>query len=774
MRPRDLETLEFPRVLEAIAAGTRSPAGRQAVLDLRPAASPSEAGPRLDTLDELVGLVVEAGRPPVGDTPLLARALAAAAPEGAALEPGRLAEVRNVLATATQVRIYLYRDPDRFPHLSARADALPVVPDLEVALDAALDEAGRVRDDATPELAAARAATRELRVQVEARLMRLVRDPAMSDVLGEQYVTVRNGRYVVPIRTAAAGGVEGVIQDRSGSGETVFVEPLFAVALNNRLLLATRDEEAEERALRMALTTLVRAHAAELVAVESALAAADALAAAADFAIRHGCTRPALGADDIALSEVRHPLLLTVGRAVVPVDLRVPADRRGFAITGPNAGGKTVALKALGLCAVMAHAGLFVPAAAGSRLPHLTGVLVDVGDEQSIDRDLSTFTGHVENLAAIAAATRPGVLVLLDEPGAGTDPVEGAALATGLLTDLLERGPWLVFTSHFPQVKTFALASPLLDVAAFDVDPETGAPRFRLSYHTVGQSLALPIARRHGFPPRALAVAEHLLAGAGESRALTDAVARLEETRRGYEEERGALGRERAMLAASRAGTEALQEELRARKQRRWEEDLDESRRFLRDLEARGRALLEELRARPDPAVLRGFARDAAAEVAAQAATVSPPPPAGRAPVPGDTVEVVGRGIRGELVEIAGERARIQRGGLRFEVPAGQLRVVSAPPPRERVVVEVPRPATDEDEINLIGRRAREALDALGTFLDRAVRSGLAEVRVVHGLGTGALRRAVHEFLDASPYCAAHRDAEPSAGGAAVTIAALR
>src|SRR4029077_16493997 len=248
-------------------------------------------------------------------------------------------------------------------------------------------------------------------------------------------------------------------------------------------------------------------------ALEVALADSDALGAAAAFARLHDCTRPGLGGDHVRLLAARHPLLLLSGRAVVPVDLELRAGQRGLAVTGPNAGGKTVALKTLGVCALMAQSGLFVPAAEGSRLPCFQAVLADIGDEQSIERDLSTFTGHAENLAAIAAAAGPGCLLLLDEPGAGTDPVEGAALAVGVLTDLLARGPLLVFTTHFPQVKTFALAEPALEVAAFDLDPGSGAPRSRLDYHSVGQSLALPIARRHGLPARALEIAERLLAG---------------------------------------------------------------------------------------------------------------------------------------------------------------------------------------------------------------------------------------------------------------------
>jgi DNA mismatch repair protein MutS2 len=540
LRPRDLETLEFPRVLEAVAALTRSAAGRAAGRRLHPATTHAEAVHRLDTLGELIALTASEGEPPLGDVPLLGPTLAAAAPEAAVLDARGLADVRDLLTVARHVRVHLRRDPQRFPRLAALADALPAVREVAAALGAALDDGGHVRDDASPGLAAARAAVRDLRVEVEARLLRMVHDPALGDVVGDQYVTIRNGRFVIPVRAAAAGAVDGVVQDRSGSDETLFIEPLFAVELNNRLLLATKTEEIEERRVRAVLTALVRAHATELAAVEEGLAGTDALQAAGAFAGRHSCTRPTLGGPGIDLVAARHPLLLVAGRPVVPVDVRVGADQRGLAITGPNAGGKTVALKTLGLCVLMAQAGLFIPAAPGSRLPLFDAVLGDIGDEQSIERDLSTFSAHAVNVAAIAAAATPTALILLDEPGVGTDPIEGAALAVGVLSDLLERGPVLVFTTHFPQVKTFVLAEPRLEVAAFDVDPVTGAPRYQLAYHTVGQSLALPIARRHGVPERALETAERVLTG--ESRSLVAAVDRLEGSRRAFEARRARGG----------------------------------------------------------------------------------------------------------------------------------------------------------------------------------------------------------------------------------------
>jgi DNA mismatch repair protein MutS2 len=430
MPARDLDTLEYARVLEAVASLARSAAGRRAVLELAPASETAEAERRLALLGELIALATEAGAAPTADVPLLAPALAAAAPEGATLEPRRLAEVRDVLATARRVRAHLRRAPDRFSAVAALGDRLADVPELSGPLADVLDETGQVRDDASPALAAARAVTRELRTEMEARLLRMVRDPDMAAVVTEQYVTVRNGRFVVPVRVAAAGTIAGVVQDRSASGETVFLEPLFAVELNNRLLLAAKDEEAEERRVRAELTTLVRTHAAALDALERELAGVDALGAAAAFSTRHACTRPTLGANDVELRAARHPLLLDAGRHVVPIDLRVPAGRRGLAITGPNAGGKTVALKTLGLCAAMAHAGLFVPAGRAAASPRsATSSSTSATSSRSIG--ICRPSRATCDLARIAAAAHPGALVLLDEPGAGTDPIEARRSRSG-------------------------------------------------------------------------------------------------------------------------------------------------------------------------------------------------------------------------------------------------------------------------------------------------------------------------------------------------------
>jgi DNA mismatch repair protein MutS2 len=339
LRPRDLDTLELPRVLAAVATHARSAAGRDAVVALVPSTGRDGVERRLEITAELVAFEAQAGRVPTADVPLLAPALADATPEGAALEPRRLLDVRDVLDVSRRVAAYLRRDPTAFPALAALADTLVDLRDLRTTLARILDDAGQIREDASPTLAAARAAVRELRAQLEQRLLVVVRDPTHADLVTDQYVTVRNGRYVVPIRTAAAWSFGGVVQDRSSSDETVFIEPLFAVELNNRLLLAAKTEEAEERRVRVELTDLVRINTDALAALESALADVDARAAIAAFAIAHRATRPTLGTPDVVLRAARHPLL-EQHRTVVPIDLCLRDDQRGLAITGPNAGGR--------------------------------------------------------------------------------------------------------------------------------------------------------------------------------------------------------------------------------------------------------------------------------------------------------------------------------------------------------------------------------------------------------------------------------------------------
>ncbi|HSP97024.1 MAG TPA: endonuclease MutS2 [Candidatus Dormibacteraeota bacterium] len=781
MRPRDLSALDFPRVTARVADFAASSAGQERCRALAPTADRRAADAALERAWQLHLLLERHGDPPLPAFADVRPQLRSAAHEGFVLDGKALVAVRDTLAAIRAVGAFFRRHAEAAPALAGLPERLVAFPSLEAELGRALDDEGNVLDAASPALARVRASIRRLRDGLQRKLEELVARRGLAEVISDDYVTLRNNRFVVPVRAGAVGQLPGVVQDRSVSGETLFVEPLFAVEMNNELLLAVREEELIVQRILTDLTGLAGAEHAAITASIDALVEVDCLVAAARFARTYRCTRPSFSDLTIELRAARHPGLLFTGRPVTPIDVLLPADRRVLVVTGPNTGGKTVALKTLGLCALMAQSGLLIPAAEGARLPCFAAIFADVGDEQSIERNLSTFSAHVANLCEIAAAGVGGALVLLDEPGVGTDPEEGAALAVGLLRWFDAHGAHLALTTHYTPLKLLALDDPRCAVAAVDVDVESLTPRYRLVYDSIGRSLALPIARRLGLPAAILDTAagvqpEH-------ARLLNAALERLERTRAALEARLGEAAAQARIQAENATESTRLLGELRERRRSAWQEEVREARAFLRQLKAEGRAQLEGLRGVAEArAALDRFTREQEAAIAAReqvedvapaAPASAPPAVAGRVAV-GDTVAVGDRGIEGELLAVDGARAWIQRGTMRFEVPAAQLRrVAPATAPRTSVVLT---PASEESglgELNVIGLRAREALDRLEGFLDRAVRAGQESVRIVHGIGSGALRRAIQDHLATSPYCAGFRGGESNEGGAGVTVATL-
>jgi DNA mismatch repair protein MutS2 len=781
MRPRDLAALDFFRVAARVADFAASAAGQERCRGLTPTADRAAADHALERAWQLHRLLEQHGDPPLPAFADVRPQLRSAAHEGFVLDGKALVAVRHTLAAIRGAGAFFRRHAEQAPTMADVAARLVAFPALEAELTRALDDDGNVLDAASPALARVRASIRRLRDGLQRKLEELVGRRGLGDVIADDYVTLRNNRFVVPVRAAAVSQLPGVVQDRSVSGETLFVEPLFAVEMNNELLLAVREEELIVQRILTDLTGLAGAEHAAITASIDALVEVDCLVAAARFARTYRCTRPSFSDYAIELRAARHPGLLFTGRAVTPIDVVLPADRRVLVITGPNTGGKTVALKTLGLCALMAQSGLLIPAGEGGRLPCFAAIFADVGDEQNVERNLSTFSAHVANLCEIAAAGVRAALVLLDEPGVGTDPEEGAGLAVGLLRWFDAQGAHLAITTHYTPVKLLALDDPRCAVAAVDVDVESLTPRYRLVYDSIGRSLALPIARRLGLPAAILDIAAGVQPEHG--RVLNAALERLERTRAELEARLGAAAEQARLQAENAAESTRILGELRERRRTAWQEEVREARAFLRQVKAEGRAQLEGLRGvAAARAALDRFAREQEAAIAAreQLEDVAPPPPvpaagppAGRVAV-GDTVALGDRGIEGELLAVDGARAWIQRGTMRFEVPADQLRKVgAAAPPRTSVAV---LPASEESglgELNVIGLRAREALDRLEGFLDRAVRAGQETVRIVHGIGSGALRRAIQDHLATSPYCAGFRGGEANEGGAGVTVASL-
>lgn len=779
MRIRDLEALEFPRVCAQLATFAASSAGQEACRAVRPTTEPLEAHDRIERTRACVHLIEEHGAPLLDAFADIRTHLRTAAHEGFVLDGKALVEVRETLRCARETGAFFRRHAVPASPLAAIPTTLSVFPLLEKSLDRALDDNGAVVDNASDELARIRKTIRALRDTVTRRLEALVDRSSMADVVSDTFVTIRNNRFVVPIRAGALSRVQGVVQDRSMSGETFFVEPLFAVELNNDLLLAVREEEAIVHRILADLTALVRAEHDQILTTFAALVDVDLLLALAKFARVYDCTTPSFTSAAIHLRAARHPVLLFTGRTVTPIDLTVPDDRRVLVVTGPNTGGKTVALKTLGLCALMAQSGFLIPAANGAQLPCFSAVLADVGDAQNIERNLSTFSAHIANLCDILAGDLLAgdlrrALVLLDEPGVGTDPDEGAALAIGLLQHLERLRAHVAITTHYNPVKLFALGDAACIVAAVDFDVETLTPQYRLLYHSLGRSLALPIAERLGLPAPVLAAAR--AAQAPEARTLADALDQLDTIRRRYEAELQTATERGVAIVADQEETRRLLAEARERRQKVWGEELRDARDLVRRLKAEGREVIAELRCGGDRSTLNTFVREAEQVLRAHAVEPEAPVAARGAPGPimkGDLVEFGDRGIRGELLEIDGERAWIQRGTLRFEVPASQLRRVGRESAPAVQVQLVQRDENTASEISLVGLRAREAVDQLHRFLDHAVQSQHRGVRIIHGLGSGALRHAVRDYLATSPYCSGFRPGAPNEGGDGVTMVEL-
>lgn len=777
MRPRDLKALGFDIVVNRVADFAASPGGKAACRSLSPTADITDASNSLEATWQCLRLIERNGLLPLGEFPDVRAAIGGATHEGFTLDGPSLVNVRTVLQVARSAHAFLGKHAGDLSHLEPYSARILLLPVLRATLERTLDGEGGVTDDASDELAEVRRTLRHLRDRVTKRLDHLLSRPGMEDLLSDRYVTLRNNRFVIPVKTAAAAQVGGVVQDRSVSGETTFIEPLFAVEMNNQLLIAAREEERLVRRVLADLTALVRAEADTVHSTYAALVQLDALHARARFASEYRCTQPRFDRNEVRLLRARHPGLMVTDREVVPIDLMVPRDRSVLIISGPNTGGKTVALKTFGLLALMAQSGLLVPVDEDACLPCFTAVFADVGDEQSIEHSLSTFSGHVANLVDILGRHQSGCLVLLDEPGVGTDPEEGSALGIGVIQVLREMGALTAVSTHFAAIKTFALSDESCVTAATQFDLDTMTPSYSLSYNSIGESMALPIARRLGLPEAALRLAEE--AQTTSAKALAAAMERLQSTRRDYERRLAAIESREAEAVAAQRQSEALLTELREKRKRRWADELREARAFVREVRERGRQLLAEIeQGRADRRALDEFAKTQVTAISKHdRVEADQVPTATGVPLPGDEIQVADTGIRGELLSVQGERAWIQRGSMRFEVPSKELRKVGPPsskqPSAQPISILTAPPDDTARELNLVGLRTREAVGELDAFLDRAVRSGHASVRIIHGLGSGALRRVVADYLSTSPYCTSFRSAEPGEGGAAITLATL-
>ena len=767
-----LEALEFPAIRERVARATATEYGAELARTLAPAADPDEVARRQALTAEAIALLGAGEEPPLEGIHDV-REVAALAARGGALTAGALRHAGDTVTGSLRVRAAL-----ESPLLAAIAAAVdPGLKPLADSIDrAVLEEGSDLKDNATPALRKLRGELRTGRQRVADKLEQLVRKAGISEHLQESFVTQRAGRPVLAVKASSRSGVPGIVHDTSDSGQTLFVEPFEAVELSNRLSEAVSAEREEVERILRELSASVGEHAEALTASVEATAAID-LVVALGTVSRGWRGAPVAVVDEVRLLGARHPLLDPA--TAVPIDLDL-GGLRALVISGPNTGGKTVALKTLGLFALLHQSGLRPPAHTAA-LPVFDAVLADIGDRQSIEMSLSTFSGHVANLVEILGAAGARSLVLLDEVAAGTDPIEGSALAQALVARLAEQARLTVVTTHYAELKEWASASERVENAATGFDPKTHAPLYRIALGRPGTSHALQVAERLGLDAAVVADARERVAP--ERLRIEELLSDAEAAERGAAEERAAAVAERAAvadaLARAREREAALEREIaavQAGAAAERERALADARRDLADAREELRVLRDEIRVarrtrRDEPERDRrlGAASQRAERAERAIRALDAPLPSTGPLAAGDPVEAPALGVHGTIAAIEGDEAEVVGpAGHRIRIPLSRLlpsrRRVEEPEAPVRVLAAAS--ADVSDELDVRGHRAQDAREAVRSFVDDAALAGLPSVRVVHGRGTGAVRAAVREELDAHPLV--DRRESDSADGATV------
>ena len=812
-------TLEFDRVVEVVASHALTPLGADALAQMRPLADRGAVRTALAHTTEGVrflaanegGLPLEAPR----DLAAILSRLAIEAHPLAAIDLRKLADFLQSLERSCQAVRTAGGGP--YPALTAIANGSAAWTRECEDVARKIDAAGDVEDDASPELKAIRGRLRKQRNRLRGNLESFLRNRDTVKYLQERVVTERNGRFVLIVRSEHRTAIPGIVHGSSTSGASLFLEPLSTVDLNNEIVALEQHEEEEVGRVLMGLSSAFRRRAADLRRTLTAATDLDVVQARAAFAAVTGAAEPRLADDEtFELRAARHPLLTSAVTSrldgppgadapeePVPVDIVMRPPDRALIVTGPNTGGKTVALKTAGLLALMAQAGLHVPAAEGSVIPVFRSVFADIGDEQSIAANLSTFSGHLSNIVSMDRRLALPGLVLLDEVGAGTDPVEGGALGCAVVEHFRARGAHVIATTHDDVLKSYGATTAGAAVAAFGFDPETFAPTYRLIYGSAGRSLALEIAGRLGLAPEIIAAAADRR-DAREAQ-LAEHLARIDADRRKLDELREELAkRDRSLTAraAEMAGLERELEEREADGRKRLDQSLGERLRSARGeideivggLRERVAALEREAAGRidnreralstGDSGALRAEAQSALEEVARKMEVpAGEAPPAPAAPSldveVGAWVTVSTLGVDGAVRSLHGADADVEVHGKRLRVPLASLRAASGRPraprrPDSSVAIHVEEPVGPLEELNVIGCRVEEALSRVEKHLDHALMSETRTVRFVHGHGTGQLRRSIRRFLDTHPCVRRVSAAPPEDGGGAVTIAELK
>ena len=782
MKERTLRVLEFTRIREMLAEGALTEAGAEKCRGLEPADDLATAQALQAETEEAAVILQYSGGHPMTAFPDIRPALAICG-KGGSLSAGMLLNVAELLRASRAARDALVTDRENTPILKAKAEGLFVARNIEKDITDAIISEDEIADRASSELMNIRRHLRGAQDRIRDKLNQMIRSAALQKALQDPIITVRNNRYVLPVRAEFRSSVPGLVHDQSSSGATLFIEPMAAVEMGNELKQWELKEQQEIERILAALSAEVAPYAASMEETEDLLAELDFIFAKGMLSRRFVCVSPKLNNEGrLKIIRGRHPLIDP--EKVVPSTIWLGEEFTTLVITGPNTGGKTVTLKTVGLFTLMAQAGLQVPADLGTELAVFEQVFADIGDEQSIEQSLSTFSGHMTNIVEIMHEVTPRDLVLFDELGAGTDPTEGAALAQSILTRLLHIGVRTLATTHYSELKAFALTTKGVENASVEFDVETLRPTYRLSIGVPGKSNAFEISRRLGLPENLIDASRKLLSG--NAIRFEDVIANAEYHRQVAEKERQLAEEASRETVRLRNEAEQLRKEMEQKRTEQLRKAREDAKRIVDQARRESESVIAELKkmkknaAAGDVNELRRRLDKESDELAEGLG--QPAPESGEAPKTvkaGDKVKILTLGAEGTVLAPPDEKGEVQlqAGMMKFKAPLSQLRMIRQEPAKEKTTVKTKTgmmTRTVKSECDVRGMNLEEALDAVGLYLDEAVLAGLNEVYIIHGKGTGILRAGIQQDLRKNKHVKGFRRGMYGEGEDGVTVVTLK
>ena len=796
MTERTLRVLEFTRIREMLAECALTESGAEKCRAAVPFCDMPEVARAQAETEEAAVVLQYTGGNPLASFPDIREALLVCE-KGGSLSPAMLLNTAALMRAARTARDALVTERESTPILRGMAEGLADLRHVEKDITDAILSEEEIADRASSELMNIRRHLRGAQDRIREKLNQMIHSASLQKALQDAIVTVRNNRYVLPVRAEFRGEVPGLVHDQSASGATLFIEPMAAVEMGNELKQWEFREQQEIARILAALSAEVAPYAADLRETQEALAELDFIFARGQLSRRWNCVSPRMNESGyLNIIRGRHPLIDP--EKVVPISLWLGSPEKkgrgetegGFntlVVTGPNTGGKTVTLKTVGLFTLMAQAGLQIPADMGTELSVFEQVFADIGDEQSIEQSLSTFSGHMTNIVRIMREVTPRDLVLFDELGAGTDPTEGAALAQSILTRLLHINVRTMATTHYSELKVFALTTKGVENASVEFDVETLRPTYRLSIGVPGKSNAFEISRRLGLPENLIDAAKKLLSG--DAVRFEDVIANAEYHRQVAERERQIAQEARQETVRLRDEVEKLRREMEEKREQVLRKSREEAKRVLEQARRESESVISELKRMKKNAAASGDASvndlrrrldrgidDLSEGLKQETAEMTEAP---KTVKPGDRVRILTLGAEGTVLAPPDDRGEVslQAGAMKFKAPLSQLRMAQEAPAKEKTTVKAKTGTltrTVSSECDVRGMSLEEALTAVGLYLDEAVLAGLNEVYIIHGKGTGILRSGIQQDLRKNRHVKSFRRGMYGEGEDGVTVVTLK